>query len=725
MRRVLIVSNRLPLTFTVSEGKLEEEPSTGGLATGLRHAHERRQGWWIGWPGPVEELGPEQLEELNRRLTAERLAPVFLSTADVARYYDGFANGFIWPIFHYLSGRVPHRSLDWPVYQEVNQRFADAVVERYRPGDLIWVHDYQLMLVPQMIRARLPAAQIGFFLHIPFPAADVFRMLPHRTALLRGLMGADLIGFHTTSYLRHFASALLQLLGLWTQVDRVVVDDRFVRLGVFPMGVDAARIGQLAAEPEVLAEAESVRSGSEFLLLAIDRLDYTKGVARRLLAYESLLQDHPELRERVKLVNLSVPSRISVRAYSDFRLEVNALVGQINGAYGTPAWTPVHYMYRSLPERSVLALYRAADVMLVTPLRDGMNLVAKEYVAARSDERGVLVLSEFAGAADELVEAVTTNPYEIEEAARSYYRALTMAPEEQQRRLRALRSRVLAHDVHRWVDRFLQTLADQPLAPGVPAPIAAEAALLGELPRIVSAKRLVLLLDYDGTLVPHAPSPEMALPDEALIDLLQRLTARKNTEVHILSGRTAGFLDRWLSGIPLHLHAEHGALSRAPRASAWSRREVPPPVWQEAVRPVLADFARRTPGAVIELKEAGLAWHWRGADPEIGARQANELGLHLGQLLGNLPVELLWGDKVLEIRPHGVHKGIVSGPLSAQAPGKILVAAGNDRTDEDLFMALHETAITIVVGERPSLARFRVQDVWTLRRFLERVVERR
>jgi trehalose 6-phosphate synthase/phosphatase len=720
--RVLIVSNRLPVTIRRDNGHFEIERSPGGLATGLRGPHERGDGWWLGWPGISGELSDAQRAELTERLARDRLAPLFLSQSEQVRYYDGFCNGFIWPVFHYLTGHVPHRTEDWPVYRDVNERFADLVAEHYREGDLIWVHDYQLLLLPALLRQRLPHARIGFFLHIPFPASEVFRTLPHREDLLRGLLGADLIGFHTTSYLRHFASALLLLLGHPTQVDRVLVEDRVVRLGVFPMGVDAKRIAALAERPVLKPEVEQIRAGSEHTLVAIDRLDYTKGVPQRLLAFESLLQHHPELRGKVKLVNLAVPSRVAVRAYRQFRREVNALVGRINGAFGTPSWVPVHYMFRGLPERRVLALYRAADVMLVTPIRDGMNLVAKEYVAARTDLRGVLVLSEYAGAAAELVEAVTMNPYDIDRAAEAYYTALTMPEAEQRQRMGRLRERVMGHDVQRWVGDFLQALGDQSqptklAVAGNGSAARAEAIL----PTLLAARRLVLVLDYDGTLVPLAPSPEQAIPDDDLLDLLRRLANRRRTEVHILSGRTTGFLDHWFGELPIHLHAEHGSFSRRVGRSRWARRDHPAPDWQEAVRPILADFARRTPGALVEVKEAGLAWHWRAADREIGDRQANELGMHLGQLLSNLPLELLWGDRVLEVRPHGVHKGLVAAELAAEhLPEGVLVAAGNDRTDEDLFAALPGEAITIAVGDRPSLAHYRVHDVWILRDLLKR-----
>ncbi|HET9275426.1 MAG TPA: bifunctional alpha,alpha-trehalose-phosphate synthase (UDP-forming)/trehalose-phosphatase, partial [Gemmatimonadales bacterium] len=514
--RLLIVSNRLPITVRKDpEGGIVLTPSTGGLATGLAGPHERGDGLWIGWPGIVEEEGDNgRLAEL---LQARRLVPVPLTRDDIHRYYDGFANGFIWPVFHYLAGMVPLHAEDWDAYADVNRRFAERVAEVYRPGDRIWVHDYQLMLVPGYLRERLPNARIGFFLHIPFPAPEVFRTLPGRQDVLRGLLGADLVGFHTSSYVRHFADASLLLLGVAARGDQIAWKSRTVRMGSFPMGVDAQRFSALGSDPGVQAEAAELRAGLEGvgegsaggLLLSIDRLDYTKGVARRLLAFERLLNNHPELRGRVRLVSLSVPSRVALPAYRNFRKEVDSVVGRINSQFSTPRWVPVHYMYRSLPVERVAALYRAADVMLVTPIRDGMNLVAKEYVATRSDGDGVLVLSEYAGAASELAEALFVNPYEVDRAAEVYYRALTLPADERRRRMQALRGRVLTYDVHRWADGFRSALeAAAPTAGAEPRPA------MMALPQLERAPRVVFLLDYDGTLVPLVPSPELAVPDD-------------------------------------------------------------------------------------------------------------------------------------------------------------------------------------------------------------------
>jgi len=726
MSRLLIVSNRLPITVKLEDGQVQVEPSTGGLATGLQGPHERSGGLWIGWPGQLGELTPEQQAQLAARYRELKVVPVALSEEEVEHYYEGFSNGVLWPLFHYFVSRLAMVVGDFGFYEQANQRFADAVVANYQPGDTIWVQDYQLMLVPQMLRERLPDARIGFFLHIPFPSSEVFRTLPQRERILEGLLGADLVGFHTASYMRHFASSVLRLLGGETEVESVRWGHRHVQLGVFPMGIDAKDFSHAAELPEVAAQVSALRQPSDVqLLVGVDRLDYTKGIPRRLLAFERLLRDHPALREKVRLIQVSVPSRTEVEAYQDYREQVDQVIGRIHGQFATPTWVPVHYLYRAISKEEIVALYRAADVMLVTPIRDGMNLVAKEFVATRNDEGGVLVLSEFAGAANELGEALMINPYNIEGTAAAIYEALTMAREEVHSRMRSLRKRVMAYDVHRWAGAFLEQLgALEPsrepanLKPSSVGTLAEARGLLK------AANHRVLMIDYDGTLVGFAGAPELARPDEGLLTLLRALTELRGTELHVISGRPPAVLEAWLGQLPIGLHAEHGFWSRPRGAREWLAAQVPPMTWHEPVLHILNEFAARTPGARVEEKNASLAWHYRMADPEYGSRQANELKTHLAQLLSNAPVELLSGNKVLELRPHGIHKGRVVEPILEAAPKDAAVMAmGDDRTDEDLFAAQPTRAILIHVGPSASIAPLRVPDVRSARAFLQSLLD--
>ncbi|HZA98600.1 MAG TPA: bifunctional alpha,alpha-trehalose-phosphate synthase (UDP-forming)/trehalose-phosphatase, partial [Gemmatimonadales bacterium] len=598
--------------------------------------------------------------------------------------------------------------------------------EHYRPGDLIWIHDYQLLLLPDLLRKRLPDACIGFFLHIPFPSEELFRTLPERDRLLRGLLGADLVGFHTPAYLRHFAASLTQL-GLTVEIDKVQLSDREVRLGVFPMGIDAAAFMKLAEDPAVQQEARALRSDENVrLLVGVDRLDYTKGIPRRLLSYEKMLQTHPELRERVRLVQVAVPSRTGVEAYQEYRAVVEGLVGRINGDFGTPRWVPVHYIFRSLSEQELVALYRAADVMLVTPLRDGMNLVAKEFVASRTDGDGVLVLSEFAGASWELPEAIQVNPYDVDGMAESAYRALTMDPDERRSRLAPLRTRVETYDVHRWAATFLEQLETitRRWAAAGPAPGGEKAVLRALHSRVREAAELLLFIDYDGTLVPYTPTPELARPDAALLELLEDLARRPHTELHVVSGRGREPLEQWLGDLPVGLHAEHGFWSRPAGSDKWVAAAEITGGWREPALAILRDITARTPGSLVEVKSVALAWHYRMADQEAGARRANEVRLHLSQLLSNQPVEILAGNKVLEIRPYGVNKGRIIPPMSPERLASTCVLAiGDDRTDEDLFAAVPPQGITVRVGPGPTKARFRLESVTAVRALLRSLVE--
>jgi trehalose 6-phosphate synthase/phosphatase len=733
MPRLILVSNRLPITLKAvsddGEG-VSVERSSGGLATGLRGPHEQSGGLWIGWPGDVSGLTDKQRAALDTHLRELRCVAVDLSSSEVSKYYDGFSNAVLWPLFHYLLDRIPPHSTEWDVYRAVNEKFADAVARVWKPGDLVWVHDYQLVLVPRMIRARLPSATIGFFLHIPFPASEVLRILPWREQVLEGMLGADVVGFHTFTYRSHFSSAVLRVLGIPTDNERIDLEGRTTRLGVFPIGVDARTFSALSADAEVLSEAATMRAEArgERILLGIDRLDYTKGIPRRLLAFERLLEREPRWRGKVRLVQVAVPSRDAVPSYKDFRRQVDELVGRINGAYSTVDWVPIHYVHRSLDAKHVVALYRAADVMLVTPLRDGMNLVAKEFVTSRSDEDGVLVLSELAGAAAEMGEALQVNPYDIDGMAQAFDDALTMPEDEKRVRMRALRERIASRDVHHWARSFLDALGGEPQAPSVSeATLSAASDLDALVARLRRAERLLLLLDYDGTLVPFARAPDLAAPDLSLRELLTALAARPGTHVHIVSGRRREPLERWLGQLPIGLHAEHGYWSRAAPGAPWTAIPGVSDEWKPAVRRMLEEAAKRTPGALVEEKAVTLAWHWRMAEPELGAARADELWRRLTHTLDQAPLDVLRGAKVLEIRPRGVSKACVVeqllAPLSAPLP--TVAAMGDDRTDEDTFRALPPEGVAIAVGFRPSVARYRVASPGAARAFLSRIAEGR
>ncbi|PWT82432.1 MAG: bifunctional alpha,alpha-trehalose-phosphate synthase (UDP-forming)/trehalose-phosphatase, partial [Blastocatellia bacterium] len=567
-RRLLIVSNRLPITTEIIDGRIALSAASGGLATGLGAWHQRSAGVWIGWPGTVGRLSTAQRNALDVQLAERGIVPVHLTRTEIRQYYDEFSNGVLWPVFHYLLDRIPLEGTTWDAYKRVNERFAERVAEQYRPGDLIWVHDYQLLLVPGILRRQLPDARIGFFLHIPFPAGEIFRTLPWRRAILEGLLGADLIGFHTYSYLEHFVRALSDLSGVEAEDRRVWVDDRQVRLGVFPMGIDTETFRQLASSPSVETRLQAIRheARGRTTLLGVDRLDYTKGIPRRLLAMEMLLENDPSLRDRIWLIQVAVPSRETVPSYQEFRREIDGMIGRINGTYATPTSMPIHYLHQSVAQEQLVALYRRADVMLVTPLRDGMNLVAKEYIASRVDDDGVLVLSEFAGAAEELHEAISVNAYDVRDLATKMGEALGMGSEERKLRMRAMRRRVTAHDVHRWATDFIRSLERDP---GPEARATPAAALADVLRQVRTTETAAILLDYDGTLVPIVRLPEQATPDHELLRLLTSLAQRPHTIVQLVSNRSRDTLNDWFGPLPITLWAEHGIWLRPVGGATW------------------------------------------------------------------------------------------------------------------------------------------------------------
>jgi trehalose 6-phosphate synthase/phosphatase len=710
--RVVIVSNRLPVSVKGSGAELRVIPSIGGLSSALEEVRRATGGRWFGWHGREAPLKPAERRTLAGDPEWAGLEAVDLSAEDLRRFYFGYSNGVLWPVLHYLVDRVPLGSHDWTTYSTVNERMAERVARDLREGDLVQVHDFHFMLVPGFLRALRPDARIAFFLHVPFPSSEIFRLLPSRRELLEGLLGSDLVGFHTLGYARHFSAAVLRVLGVETTLDRVRWNGRDVRFGAYPLGIDAAQFAKLARSPHIVEEARSLRADTPGvrLILGIDRLDYTKGIPRRLLAFEWLLENHPELRGKVRLLQIAAPSRIGVEEYSSFKRRVDEFVGRINGRFGTARYTPVRYLNRSFERDEVVALYLAADVMCVTPLRDGMNLVAKEFVATRQGSDAVLVLSEFAGAATELGEALIVNPYDVEGTGRTLARALFMSPSERQARLAAMGARVSANDIKAWNDRFLADLAATVSRPE-PQPFGTAG-----LERIRGAKRIVLLLDYDGTLVPFEVEPNAASPDRALRGLLEKLARRRGTEVHVVSGRTRQDLERWFDGIAIALHAEHGLWSRKP-GTGWTRRFTASRSWKPAAREMLEGFARHVPGSFIEEKSAGLVWHYRAAEaPAVDL--AKELRLHLIELLGSSPVDILAGDMTLEVRAAGINKGIVVEAALADRPDALVVAIGDDRTDEDLFGALPEDSVSIGVGSRPTSAKWRLKDWRGVRRVL-------
>jgi len=727
--RLVIVSNRLPVSVERQGDGFAYHPSVGGLATSLDAVRGKTEMLWLGWPG-LTDLDAGEEQELEHTLSESyNCLPLFIPEDEFGPFYTGFSNGCLWPLFHYFPQYAHYDWDEWNAYESVNQRFRDRLLDILRPDDRVWIHDYHLMRLPALVRKDYPEANLGFFLHIPFPSYEIFRMLPWRNEILHGLMGADLIGFHSFSYARHFLSSVLRLLGLEQEFGRVVYGERPVRIETFPLGVDVERYAKAHEQPEIQTELADLRrqANDRRIILSVDRLDFTKGILQRLHAFEEFLERYPQWQSKVSLISLCVPSRTSVPEYQQLKREVDEMIGKINGRYSEPGWTPIWYLYRMLPFNNLVSLYLLADVALVTPLRDGMNLVAKEYLAARPDETGVLILSETAGSAEELGEALIVNPHDSRSIVEHLLMALEMPVEEQKRRNRPMIARLKRYTVDRWAEDFLTQLeAARRDRPSYRVHRLADARRKLLLDAFGAGKQRLLLLDYDGTLVGFAGRAEGAEPDAGLLELLTGLVADPANKVVVISGRDHATLQRWVGGTGVDMVAEHGARIWDGSQGEWHiLGESFEEGWQQQIRPVLEVYVDRTPGAYVEDKGSSLVWHYRRAEPELGSLRAKELMENLESYLANTPLHVMQGNKVVEIKQSNINKGRAALRLLQADPAyDFVMAVGDDVTDEDVFESLPEEAWTIKVGRSAqTYARFYLPDSWAVRDLLEDLLD--
>ena len=728
MSKLLIVSNRLPVTIKRQEDRLVAQSSVGGLATGLGSFYRSMNSEWIGWPGiATDELSSRDRQEITKQLDHQNCHPVFLSQEELNLYYNGFCNNTLWPLFHYFPLYTKYKATFWNAYRSVNQRFCDAVIDRMESKDTVWIQDYQLLLLPGLIRERHPDATIGFFLHIPFPSSELFRLLPWRIEILERLLGADLIGFHTYDYVRHFLTTVQRLLGYGQSAVgrlRLLVDDRVIRTEAFPMGIDYEHYQKAVAQPDVQKEAERIKreTGNRRIILSLDRLDYSKGLIQRLEAYSLFLDRFPEYRENITLVLKAIASRSGISQYQMLKQRLDELVGRVNGKHGTLNWMPVWYLFRFLPAATLSALYAVADVALLTPVRDGMNLIAKEYLASKRDGKGVLILSELAGAAQELPEALIVNPNNQEEIVSALKEALTMPEEEQITRNRIMQERLQRYNVVRWAEDFLDRLQGiKRVQQGLVAKTLT-ARLQEELVNAYrESERRLLLFDYDGTLIPFADKPEDAAPDGPLLALLDNLAQQSGNTVVIISGRDRETLVNWFGSLDLALVAEHGAWIKEQNGE-WETIEPLTSDWKEEVRSLLERYVDRTPGSFVEEKEFSLVWHYRKADEAFAEVRVGELKEDLDSILANRPLGVLEGNKILEVKNAGINKGRIVHHWILQGKWDFVLAIGDDATDEDTFHALPKEAYSIKVGLEPSHARFNLASPISVRRLLDALI---
>lgn len=717
--KTIIVSNRLPVKIIENNGSLEFKPSEGGLATGLGSIYRQGNNMWLGWPG-MEVAEEEHQQKIVQELAKMNLSPVFLTQDEINLYYEGFSNETLWPVFHYHPTYAVYEQSYWDNYLQVNQKFKDCILKIAEPGDTIWVHDYQLLLLPGLIREEMPEMSIGFFLHIPFPSYELFRLIPWRAEILENMLGADLLGFHTFDDVRHFTSSVSHLLPVHSSANEINFNDRQVVAETFPMGIDDKKFEMLTQNEEVLANIQTLKESFNELkmILSIDRLDYSKGIIQRLQAFDLLLQKDDEYKEKVVLYMIIVPSRDTVPRYKELRDEIDKVVGNINARYRTLNWIPIHYYYRSFPIEMLSALYSFAEVCLVSPMRDGMNLVSKEYVASRTNNTGVLILSEMAGAAKELIDALIVNPNNIGEVYKSMIQALNMPAEEQRRRMQAMREVVSKFNIRHWVKIYMDRLSEvKQMQESMQAKHVGPSTRMFIEGEYARAGKRIIFLDYDGTLVDFQTNIDQALPDEDLNDILEQLTSDPSNCIVIVSGRKYQTLEDWFGRMSIDIIAEHGAWQKHQNED-WVKLPGLYSQWKQEILPVLETFVDRTPGSFIEEKSYSLVWHYRKVEEGLGELRANELMSTLRFITADKGLQMLPGNKVIEIKNIEVNKGKIAYTWLENEHYDYIMALGDDHTDEDMFKAMPEDAFTIKIGSNISAARYYLRDYREVRRLL-------
>ncbi len=724
-RRLVVASNRLPINLKITDKGIHTQVSSGGLVSALGGLQGDREFSWVGWPGSV--IPAKKQAEVKENLAEQNLWPVFLSRPQEEHYYQRICNQTLWPMFHYFTDLAANSPESWDHYLEVNRLFAAAILEVCEPGCQVWVQDFHLMLVPEMLRQAQPDLEIGFFLHIPWPSSEIYRLLPLREALLHGLLGADYIAFHTNDYASHFRTSCLRVLGLESEPDGITLGNRHIGIGRHPIGIDTHHFQEVATRPRTrkLVDDLAQRYANRKLILGVERLDYTKGIPLKLQAFQRFLEQNPQRAKEVTLLQIIVPSRMHTPEYQELKRQIEEHIGRINGQHGGPGYTPIEYMYRSVSQEQLVALYEYADIGLVTPVRDGMNLIAQEFALCQEEGSGMLVLSEFAGAAQCLGESILVNPWDVEGTADAIVAALEMSGEERNQRMKSMVQRVQSMDCKFWAQDFLRKLSEAAQANksmlGHKAMNGDEATQLCQA--FAAAPQRIIILDYDGTLRELASRPELAQPTPEILSHLQNLAALPATEVHLVSGRPADVLQEWFGELPIHMAGEHGAISKA-KGESWQAPQSSRLDWMPRVEQMLTEVTREVPGSMLERKQFSIAWHYRRADLDYGLWRARELHSTLETELGHHGVEVIAGHRVIEVRAAGINKGsYVQQVVQDLDSDSFILCVGDDRTDKDMYRALPAHGVSIQVGKVIEEAKYTIPSPAKVRELLQLLSE--
>lgn len=718
--KIINVTYRLPVSILKTEQGTEVRQSSGGLATAVtslfeKSSSENQKNVWLGC---ADFTTGEWLSVSKQLSDAYEIVPVFIPKSIHHDFYGGFSNSVLWPLFHYFPSYVTYKEKYFKAYQKANEIIAEKLLSIIEKNDVIWIHDYHLLPLAQLIKEQKRDVHIGFFLHIPFPSFELFNILPKycREYLLKGMLGADLIGFHTHDYNYHFLNNLHLTLGLQHSLGNISYGGRVIKSKAFPIGIDFERFQKNALSESVIKEVETIKDiyKDKKIIFSVDRLDYTKGIIYRLRGFERFLEENPELAEKVVFLLVVVPSRAELPKYADRRNDIEQFVSYLNGRFGTYKWTPIVFQYRSLAFDELIALYKSCDCALITPLRDGMNLVSKEFIAA-NEGNGMLILSEMAGAAKELSDAIIINPLDKEDITSAITEAFNMDIAEKWSRMDNMRKQVKNQNVFKWANDFFESLLENNQITTFPLDTFIKFNIYQSFSK--SKKRLILL-DYDGTLTGFKENPENATPGTELKELLASLS--NSSRVGIISGRKSSTLDTWFGNLDIDLIAEHGAACRIEKK--WIDLMPGKAGWWEAVHAIMNDYTMFCSGSFIEEKKYSLAWHYRKVKDKAGERSAREMSFILNNILKNSGANVLVGNKVIEVKPIDINKGNAFLHHYSHQQFDFALAIGDDTTDEDMFSAVKRTfpeGVTIKVGEGESVARYRVENHLQTLAFLE------
>lgn len=727
MPKCLLISNRLPVNY--DSKKHEFRPSAGGLVSAIQGLDCEKINYKFTWMGVMtNDVPSDMLKEFCTTNKSEISYHPVIADKDVYTcYYNGFCNNVLWPLLHYERSVVQEDEKSWKCYKEINELIAKEVLETTEDGDSVWIHDFHLMLVPGLVKEKRPSLKVGFFLHTPFPSSEIFRELPQRKEILKSLVNCDLIGFHDLSYLNHFKSSVSRILG-----EGVVFKDK--QGGVFPISIDTKHFMDLANQVETIKYREkySTIKQDKKWILGVDRLDYIKGLVLKLKAFQYFMRAYPDLRNTVEMVQVVIPSRTEVPEYQSLKQKVEQLVSSINGEFGSPGHTPVQYLYHSVTEHELSALYQLSDVLHVSSRRDGMNLVAMEYVVSQSQESpGVLLLSEFTGAHSTLSHALSINPWDIPDTARKMQEALERPIEFNHNEMDVMQTFLRSYTSTEWAELFLSELEKAKI---MQEPLESASTDNSDFSWIdgLKGKNVLFFCDFDGTLAPITLLPSQADLTNQTRSLLKKLQGKNKLELVIVSGRDKPYLQKKITeqGLSFGLAACHGAYSYQPKDKKWvDLANSDSMSWKQNVLEILKMYTDRTPGSFIEDKGHAVTWHFRNSPEKFAEFVSNKMCKELEESLSSSPTVIVRGKKIIEVKSLHASKGIfVSRYLERrQALPDVVISLGDDTTDEDMFKSLLTTQgienYSIKVGKGQTAAKYCLPAQMNVDAFLTRLAD--